>query len=71
MSKTLEAIAKLPWVAFVDDERGDGNSIIITLKDEYDFAENPGCGTQGFDTAKDAQAGTRKNAIIKSQLPPS
>ncbi len=44
MSKTLEQIRKLPWVAHVDDERDSGSSIIVTLHDGYEFAGNEGCG---------------------------
>lgn len=69
MSRTLEAIRKLPWVNYVDDERVYGNSIIVTLKDGYEFAEHPGCGVQGFDTVADARAGTRKNAITTTSPP--
>lgn len=64
MSKTLDAIRALPYVAYVDDEREDGSSIIVTLKSGYDFAENPGCGVQGFDTVKAARAGCARSAVI-------
>lgn len=64
MSKTLEAIRKLPWVNYVDDEREYGNSIIVTLKDGYEFAGDPGCGVRGFDTVSDVRDGTRKNVIV-------
>ena len=31
MSKTLSKIASRPWVAHIDDERAEGNSIIVTV----------------------------------------
>lgn len=63
MSKTLEKIEKLAWVWFVDDERGDGNSIIITLKNGWYFVDDPGCGVRGFDTVQEALVGTRKTSV--------
>ena len=66
MSKTLDNIRALPYVAFVDDERGDGSSIIVTLKDGYEFVDNPGCGVQGFDTVRAARSGCARNAVAKS-----
>lgn len=52
MSKTLDAIRQLSWVAEVDDEREAGSSIIVTLREGYEFACNAGCGVQGFDTVE-------------------
>lgn len=66
MSKTLEKIRARPWVSYVDDERSDGSSIIITLEEGFEFAGNADCGVQGFDTVKDALAGTAKTAVIKT-----
>jgi len=43
-----------------DDERGIGNSLIVTLKPGWEFADDPGCGTMGFDTVKDAIKGIRE-----------
>lgn len=63
MSKTLEAIRKLPHVAHVDDERGIGNSIIVTLRDAWCFNADPGCGVMGFDTVADAKVGTTRSAV--------
>ena len=64
MSATLNKIlATRPWVRFIDDERGDGNSIIVTLADEYNFADNPGCGVAGYDTVKEVEIATRKDNI--------
>lgn len=64
MSKTLQKILDTRlWVAHIDDERGDGNSIIVTLKGEYDFADNPGCGVVGYDTVKEVEIATRWDNI--------
>ncbi len=67
MLKTLEKIQALPWVMYVDDERGDGNSIIITLHEGYFFADEPDCGVRGFDTVREAVEGTRKRSVIGSK----
>ena len=64
MLKTLQKILDTRlWVSYIDDERGDGNSIIVTLSDEYDFADNPGCGVAGYDTVKEVEIATRWDNI--------
>ncbi|POR07970.1 hypothetical protein [Diaphorobacter sp. LR2014-1] len=64
MSKTLDAISKLSYVAAVDDEREDGSSIIVTLKSNWEFcSEDPGCGVKGFDTVAAARAGTARREV--------
>lgn len=64
MSKTFEnLLATRRWVAFIDDERGDGNSIIVTLAKGWDFADEPGCGVRGFDTVAEVRAGTTKASV--------
>lgn len=65
MSKTLETIRKLPHVAHVDDERGIGNSIIVTLHDAWCFNADPGCGVMGFDTVAAAKSGTSRSAVYE------
>lgn len=65
MTKMLTKIAKFPYVAHVDDERADGNSIIVTLHNDYDFVDDPGCGTKGFETDAQAWVGCMKDAVIK------
>lgn len=68
MYKALDTIkARRPWVRHIADERDDGNSIIVTLADGYDFAEDPGCGVKGFDTVSDFKAGTTKASVIEKQ----
>lgn len=67
MSKTLDAIRKLPHVSAVDDEREDGSSIIVTLKPEWEFcSEDPGCGVKGFDTVAAARAGCTRREVQNS-----
>lgn len=72
MSKTLENLkAKRPWLNYIDDERGDGSSIIVTLTNDYDFADDPGCGVKGFYTVAEVRDGTRKSdVILKSAAKP-
>jgi hypothetical protein len=65
MSKTIEKLKSTrPWIAHIDDERGQGNSIIATLAKGYDFADDPGCGVKGFDTVAQLRDGTRKTDVI-------
>ena len=64
MLKTLQKILDTRlWVRHIDDERGDGNSIIVTLDSEYDFADNPGCGVAGYVTVKEVEIATRWDNI--------
>lgn len=53
------------WVSNVDDERGIGNSIIVTLKDGICFECEPGCGVRGFDTMADAERETRVSNVYE------
>lgn len=64
MLKTLQKILDTRlWVSHIDDERADGNSIIVSLSNEYDFADNPGCGVAGYDTVKEVEIATRWDNI--------
>jgi len=63
--KTLEKIRALPHVLHVDDERNCGNSIIVMLQEGWEFANEPGCGTQGFDNVTDAKNGTTAKAVVQ------
>lgn len=65
MSKTLDAIRKLPHVLAVDDERSIGNSIIVTLKPSYCFVTEKGCGVRGFDTVTDAKRECGKSGVYQ------
>lgn len=63
--KTLDKIAARPWVLHVDDERAIGNGIIITLAEGWYFWTDPGCGTRGFDTAREALTETARNNVYQ------
>lgn len=67
MSKTLsKLLANRPWIFYIDDERDQDNSIIVTLKDGWYFVlENRG-GVRGFDTVQEVEIGTRKNEVYRS-----
>lgn len=67
--KALDKLRARPWVAFVDDERGLGNSIIVTLKDQYVFVCDPECGVRGFDTVGGAMNGTRACEVKLKHFP--
>lgn len=64
--KTLEKIKARPHVMAVDDERGMGNSLIVTLNEPYCFQYDPGCGVRGFDTVAEAEAETRANKVYQA-----
>ena len=66
MSKTLNSLlSNRTWIKYIDDERSLGNSIIVTLANDYEFADDPGCGVQGFDTISDLKSGTTKNCVVQ------
>ena len=66
MSKTLNNIlTNCNWVAYIDDERGMGNSIIVTLEAGWFFADEPDCGVRGFDTVAEAKAGTSRSSVVQ------
>ena len=68
MLKTISRIlATRPWVRHVDDERGDGSGIIVTLATGFDFADDPGCGVKGFDTVREVLVGTSKSSVLSKQ----
>lgn len=66
MSKTLDKVRSRAHVMYVDDERADGNPIMIVLSDGFDFADDPGCGSRGVDTVADAERVTRASNVIPS-----
>ena len=42
MSKTFNnLLIARPWIKFIDDERSEGNSIIVTLTENWYFADEP------------------------------
>lgn len=68
MSKTLQKIQNYRYVYAVDDERKDGNSIIITLKNGWFFVDEPDCGVRGFDTVADALYDLRKANVFQKVI---
>ena len=66
MSKTLQALLDTrPWIAYIDDERNEGHSIIVTLSDGWFFTDEPNCGVRGFDAVAEVRAGTQKNCVVQ------
>lgn len=63
MSSLLDKLKAHPAVAFVDDERSQGNSVIVTLKEGFEFSDDPGCGVRGEDTMTDALYSVRSFAV--------
>jgi len=64
MSKTLNNLPTTrPWVAYIDDERAEGNSIIVTLAKGFYFADEHDCGVRGFDTVREVLRDTTRNAV--------
>ena len=64
--KTLTALLTTRhWVAFIDDERNIGNSIIVTLQDGFYFEDEPDCGVRGFDTVAEVKAETSRNKVVQ------
>ena len=51
------------WVWTVDDERNLDNGIIVMLQDGWEYCEDPGCGTRGFDTFREALQGTARAKV--------
>ncbi|OZA25671.1 MAG: hypothetical protein B7X91_11440 [Hydrogenophilales bacterium 17-64-11] len=66
MSSMLELVCARPHVSHVDNERELGNGIIVTLRDGFYFSADPGCGVRGFDSAKEAEQGTRSARVYKA-----
>jgi hypothetical protein len=52
-------------VEFWDDERGIGNSLIVTLHYGFSFDLNDHEGVKGFDTIKEAKEGIKNSRICK------
>ena len=64
MSKTLDQLPLIrSWIAYIDDERAEGNGIIVTLEDGWFFADEPDCGVRGFDTVGEVRQQTARNAV--------
>ena len=67
MSKTfLKILATRPGVAHIDDERKQGNSIIVTLDEDWVWEDAKDCGVWGFDTVKEVEQGTRRDCVFRT-----
>ena len=65
MSKTLDNLPLIrSWIAYIDDERELGNSIIVTLAEGWFFVDEPDCGVRGFDTVGEVRQQTARNAVV-------
>jgi hypothetical protein len=65
MNKTFQKILNTRlWVKHIDDERLIGNSIIVTLDDDYCFLNEKGCGVRGYDNVAEVEKDTRFTNII-------
>ena len=51
-----------PWVAYVDDERDIGNSVIVTLASGW-FFKGTTEGVRGYDTMREAKTDTVKSNV--------
>ena len=58
-------------VKHIDDERADGNSIIVTLQKDWYWADEPDCGVRGFDTLKELKDGLKAKNMVYRYTPPS
>jgi hypothetical protein len=63
MKTFSKILATRPWVKYIDDERAEGNSIIVTLSVPYTFCDDPGCGVRGFDSVQEVEINTRKGNV--------
>ena len=69
MSKTIDRLLdSRRWIAHIDDERGDGGSIIVTLKKGWDFEDEKGCGVRGFDTLAEVRSDTTKACVTQHTI---
>lgn len=69
MSKTIDyLLATRRWIAHIDDERADGNSIIVTLERGWDFEDEKGCGVRGFDTLAEIKVQTTRASVTQHTI---
>ena len=69
MSKTIDTLlATRRWIAHIDDERAEGNSIIVTLEKGWDFEDEKGCGVRGFDTIAEARSNTTRACVTQHTI---
>lgn len=62
-NKVFAAISARSWISNISDERAQGNSIIVTLKDGWFFNADSTSGVRGFDTVRETAMGTSKNSV--------
>jgi hypothetical protein len=66
MSKTFNnLLIARPWIKFIDDERSEGNSIIVTLTENWYFADEPDCGVRGYDTVNEVVRDTSRACVVQ------
>lgn len=69
MSKTVDyLLATRRWIAHIDDERSQGNSIIVTLEKGWDFEDEKGCGVRGFDTLGEVRSLTTRACVTQHTI---
>jgi hypothetical protein len=69
MSKTIDTLlTKRYWIAHIDDERSIGNSIIVTLRKGWHFADGDKEGVRGFDTLAEVKADTKFDNVVLHTL---
>lgn len=69
MSKTLDTLlATRHWIAHIDDERSQGNSIIVTLEKGWVFEDEQNCGVRGYDTVAEVKADTTRSKVVQKVI---
>lgn len=53
------------WVEHWDDERAEGNGVIVTLRYGYSFLRDEHLGVKGFDTVTEAKRGVRAGDVFR------
>lgn len=67
-NKVFAAISARSWISNISDERAQGNSIIVTLKDGWFFNADSTSGVRGFDTVRETAMGTSKNSVSNPSM---
>jgi len=64
MTKAMQTLLdSRPWIQHIDDERNLDNGIIVTLRNGWEFNDDPTCGTRGFDNMTEVKSGTKKSEV--------
>ncbi len=70
MSKQHQSLLRQrPWIAHIDDERNQGNSIIVTLANNCHFSDDRHCGVRGYDTLTELKSDTSRANILHYSRP--